>query len=367
VTAHPGVLIDLAVAGATSLSRDTAQRPPRPWIARLLAIPLVGKLAGASAIVVVAAMGAALLLHGDAPRDSRTMLIMTLALGTSLLVNVGLVLIALRPLHELEATADRVGQGDLAARVPASPLADRDMARVGRTFNRVLDELIADRARMRRLASEVIREGDRQRASISRELHDSAAQALAALMFEVTAASRDSKDSALTTRLETIHTHAVEVLDEVRLLAQRVHPRVLDDLGLGAALERLARGIRESSDVRVDVEAKLNGTHVSTSTATVLFRVAEEAVANAVRHGSPRTVGVHVTADERYVRLAVVDDGRGFDASGRPTSHPGIGLFTMRQRVALAGGIFEVESRPGGGTVVSAIVPLRPAVNFDVG
>jgi len=367
VTAHPGAFVDLAVGRAALLPRDAARRPPPRWVARLLAIPLVGKLAGASAIVVVAAMGAALLLHGDAPRDTRTMLIMTLALGTSLLVNVGLVLIALRPLHELEATADRVGQGDLEARVPPSALADRDMARVGRTFNRVLDELIADRARMRRLASEVILEGDRQRASISRELHDSAAQALAALMFEVTAASRDSKDPVLTTRLESIHTHAVEVLDEVRLLAQRVHPRVLGDLGLGAALERLARGVRQSSGVRVDVEATLHGAYVPASTATTLYRVAEEAVANAVRHGSPRTVGVHLAADDRNVRLAVNDDGRGFDVDGRPVSHPGVGLFTMRQRVALAGGIFEVESRLGAGTVVSAIVPLAAADNLDAG
>ena len=367
MTAHPGAFVDLAVGRATSLPRAAARRPPLRWVARLLAIPLVGKLAGASAIVVVAAMGAALFLHGDAPRDTRMMVIMTLALGTSLLVNVGLVLIALRPLHELEATADRVGQGDLAARVPASPLADRDMARVGRTFNHVLDELIADRARMRRLASEVIREGDRQRASISRELHDSAAQALAALMFEVTAASRVSTDSALTTRLETIHTHAVEVLDEVRLLAQRVHPRVLGDLGLGAALERVAREIRESSGVRVDVEANLHGAHVPANMATVLYRVAEEAVANAVRHGSPRTVGVHLATDDRNVRLAVNDDGRGFDVDGLPVRHPGVGLFTMRQRVALAGGIFEVVSRLGAGTVVSAIVPLGPANNLDAG
>ena len=367
MTAHPGVFVDLAVGRATLLPRDAARRLPPRWVARLLAIPLVGKLAGASAIVIVAAMGAALLLHGDAPRDTRTMLIMTLALGTSLLVNVGLVLIALRPLHELETTADRVGQGDLVARVPASPLADRDMARVGRTFNRVLDELIADRARMRRLASEVIREGDRQRASISRELHDSAAQALAALMFEVTAASHDSKDSALATRLESIHAHAVDVLDEVRLLAQRVHPRVLGDLGLGAALERLARGIRESSAVRVEVEASLHGVHVPAGMATALYRVAEEAVANAMRHGSPRTVGVQLTADGRNVRLAVNDDGRGFDADDLPVRHPGIGLFTMRQRIALAGGIFEVVSRPGAGTVVSAIVPLGAADNLDAG
>jgi signal transduction histidine kinase len=312
-------------------------------------------------------MGAALLVHGNAPRTGQLMLIVALAVITSVLVNVGLVLVALHPLHELEAAADRVERGDLDARVPPSPLADRDMARVGRTFNRVIDELIADRARMRRLAAEVIREGDRQRASISRELHDSAAQALAALMFEVTAASRDSKDPALTSRLETLHTDAVEVLDEVRLLAQRVHPRVLDDLGLSAALERLARGIRESSNVRVDVDANLHGARVPTGPATTLYRVAEEAIANAVRYGSPQTIRVHLVADDRNVRLAVIDDGRGFDTTCRPAGHPGLGMFTMRQRVALAGGIFEVESEPGAGTVVSAIVPLGAADNLDAG
>jgi signal transduction histidine kinase len=295
------------------------------------------------------------------------LLVMLFALGTSVFINVTLVLIALRPLRGLETTAEKVSHGDLDARVPLSALADRDMARVGRTFNRVLDELIVDRARMRRLATEVIREGDRQRASISRELHDSAAQSLAALMFEVAAATRGCTNPELTARLETIRTYAVEVLEEVRLLAQRVHPRVLDDLGLGAALERLGRCALESSGIHVDVNADRYGARVPPSIATALYRVAEEAIANAVRHASPRAVRVHLVADDSNVRLAVTDDGRGFVVDGRPSSHPGVGLFTMRQRIALAGGIFDVESRPGAGTVVSAIVPLRAAGNLDAG
>jgi two-component system NarL family sensor kinase len=178
-------------------------------------------------------------------------------------------------------------------------------------------------------------------------------------MLEVGAATRRTTDTELAARLETIRSYAVDVLDEVRLLAQRVHPRVLDDLGLRAALERLGRGTTESSGVRVDVDANLNGTPVPPTAATALYRVAEEAIANAVRHGSPRTVRVHLVADDSNVRLSVADDGRGFDVDDRPAIHPGVGLFTMRQRVALAGGVFEVASRSGAGTVVSAIVPLR--------
>ena len=337
------------------------------WIAALLGIPLAGKLTGASAIVVAAAIVAALGVRHDAPRDGSMLLVMFFALGTSILVNVALVLIALRPMRDLEIAAGRVSQGDFDARVPPSLLADRHLARVGRTFNRVLDELIADRARMRRLASEVILEGDRQRASISRELHDSAAQSLAALMLEVGVAKRGTTDSELKARLETIRTYAADVLEEVRLLAQRVHPRVLDDLGLRAALERLGRCTSDASGVRVDVGADLYGPRMPLGAATVLYRVAEEAIANAVRHGSARTVNVSLVGDDRNVRLAITDDGRGFAVDGRPAFHPGVGLFTMRQRVALAGGIFEVASRPGAGTVVSAVVPLPAAAHLDAG
>ena len=358
--------ISVLVAPGVSSQRDDAPLARRRWIGRLLSLPLTVKLAGASAIVVAAAIGTSFVVQGNAPRDARTMLVMIGALGASLVVNMLLVLIALRPIRILEITADRVARGDLDARVPPSPLADPDVARVGRTFNRVLDALIADRAGMRRLASAIIREGDRQRASISRELHDSSAQSLAALMFEVTAAIRSTTDVDLTARLETIHTHAVDVLDEVRLLAQRVHPRVLDDLGLVAGLDRLARGAREVSGIRIDVSADLHGVGVPAPVASVLYRIAEEAVANAVRHGSPKSIGIQVNAGRDSVRLAITDDGRGFDADRQPPGHPGVGLFTMRQRAALAGGIFEVESRPGAGSVVSCIVPLG-AADIDAG
>ena len=347
------------------ISGDAASRALPGWIAALLAIPLAGKLAGASVIVFMVAIGVTLGVQGNAPRDESMLLAMLGALITSVIVNVVLVLVALRPIRGLEDAAERVSHGDLDARVSPSRLADRDIARVGRTFNRVLDELIADRARMRRLASQVILEGDRQRAAISRELHDSAAQSLAALMLEVGAAKRGTTDPELTARLETVRSYAVDVLDEVRLLAQRVHPRVLDDLGLRAALDRLGRRTTEMSGVRVDIGADLHGSGVPLGPATVLYRVAEEAIANAVRHCSARTVNVCLVGDDRNVRLAVTDDGRGFDVEGRPASHPGIGLFTMRQRVSLAGGIFEIDSRPGAGTVVSAIVPLPAEVNLD--
>jgi signal transduction histidine kinase len=316
------------------------------------------KVTGASTVVLAAAVGTAVAFDRTTQRDTGTLLIMLGALTVSMVINVALVLIALRPIRALEETAESVSRGDLGTRVPTSLLADRDIARVGHTFNRVLDELIVDRARMRRLASEVILEGDRQRASISKELHDSAAQSLAAIMFEVSAAAQTSADPEQAARLDTIRGYAMDVLDEVRLLAHRVHPRLLDDLGLVAALERLVRSVGQSSNVRVDLDTGCQRVRVPTHIATVLYRVAEEAVSNAIRHGSAKSIGIHLSTDASNVRLSVNDDGRGFDAAARRPELPGVGLFSMRQRVVLAGGIFDIASRPGTGTVISAVLPF---------
>jgi signal transduction histidine kinase len=343
--------------GRVSRSHRADSALPR-WIQRILAVPLAGKLAGANGLIVVAAIGTAILLHRTGHSDPQMLWLVGITLGISLAVNIALVSVALRPLRHLERTAELVSHGNLAARVPSSVVADRDMVRIGRTFNTVLDELITDRALMRRLAAEVIRRGDKERAVIGKELHDSAAQELAALMFQVSAVARESTDPNLSARLETIRGLMTGVLEQVVLLAQVVHPRVLDDLGLPAALQRLARETTASSGVPVEVEAMLDGGCVPPQVASILYRVAEEAVANAVRHGAPKSVQVMLTADARVATLEVRDDGRGFDVASKHDARGGVGLFTIRERVALADGSFQIESGDGAGTRIRVSVPL---------
>jgi signal transduction histidine kinase len=92
--------------------------------------------------------------------------------------------------------------------------------------------------------------------------------------------------------------------------------------------------------------------------ASVLYRVAHEAVTNALRHGSPHRVDVRLDVEPGVVTLNVADDGRGFDVAEAEARRPGMGLFTMRERVALLDGQFEVRTRPGGGTCIRATIPL---------
>src|SRR5207253_409643 len=134
-------------------------------------------------------------------------------------------------------------------RVGSSAVADRAMKRIGTTFNLLLAGLVADRTRMRALATAVIDAGDRERASLARELHDSTAQQLAALVLQLSAAARETADPTVAERLDTMREQAKATLEEVRLLSHTVHPRVLDDLGLAAALRKLGRELGEVSGI----------------------------------------------------------------------------------------------------------------------
>lgn len=328
------------------------------WLLAILRVPLVAKLAGANAVIAIAAFVAAAVVHRGGAAGESMLIIFAIALVGSVLANVGLVVLALRPLADLETTAKRIWRGDVTARVPDSLLADRDLQRVGGALNVLLDGLTADRARLRELAARVIRAGDEERSYIARELHDSSAQSLAAMLMELSVAVRETGDPAAAERLERIRRIAGDVLDEVRMLAQTVHPRVLDDLGLGAALQHLAREAEARSTVRIEVVVDDSAGEVTRSVSSVLYRVAQEALNNALRHANATTVLLRAAVTGRVAQMEISDDGVGFRLEEAEARRPGMGLFTMRERIALLDGALDVESAPGRGTRIVARVPL---------
>lgn len=382
-TASP---LHAGLAGRTAdIGRPRADRVPG-WLRALVRVPLLGKLVGANALIVIAAT-ALFLVHHAGAGEGRMAGVMIAALMVSLLVNLLLVYVALRPVRDLEAAAARVAGGDLDARVAPSVVADAQMERVAGTFNALLDRLMADRARVRQLAAQVIAAGEKERGRIARELHDSTAQTLAALALQAGTAIRNDRDPNLVAQLDLIRDLAVQALEEVRTLSQTVRSSVLDNLGLPAALERITRQTREQTGVNATVRASAGTAAVPRSVASVLYFVAQEATRNAVRHADPRHVVITLIAEEGLARLEVADDGRGFDPeapkglpvdarSPAPTSGPapvsgyqppgrqaaeGGGLFSMRERVALVDGAFYVDSGPGRGTRVVAAVPIWPS------
>ena len=290
-------------------------------------------------------------------------LIGILFIAAGLVLHWALTLVALRPIRDLDAVASRVWSGDYAARVNRSAFADQDVLLVGSMFNILLDSLADERRRLRALATEVISAGETERASLARELHDSTAQRLAALLLQLSAAARDSKDPALTPRLVAARDAAQELVEEVRMLSQTIRPIVLDELGLVPALEKLARDSTTGTGIDVDVDARSGSRSIQPEIASALYRIAQEAVRNAILHSSAHRIQIVFQADAGSARLEVMDNGVGFDptlADVLDTSLKG-GIASMRERIGLVDGRLEIKTAPGGGTTVIAIVPLGPA------
>lgn len=340
--------------------RNTTSAKPKRWI---LEAPLIVKLIGANALIVLAA-GVALWSRPGAERLDLVVLGLALLVGVA--ANLALTMLALRPLDRLGAVATSVWRGDLDARVGDLALADAQIRQLANTVDRLLDGLAADRERMRQLASQVIDAQDAERARIARELHDSAAQSLAALGFLLTAATREVTDPELSARLHDARVLASAVLDEVRGIAHAMHPRVLEDLGLVSALEGLARATREHSGLDVTVKGEsLLDVEVPRRVAGVLYRVGQEALANAARHARASRVDMTLGLANGRAMLEVRDDGAGFDVDDAPRPGKGMGLFSMRERVALLHGDVRIESTPGRGTRVLATIPLNGETAHD--
>lgn len=344
--------------------REAAAEPrpaAAPWLRRLLGVPLAWKLVGKNVLVGTLAAFAVMAFHDGGTDEGGLVAGVLAAVAVSLAMSFVIVRVALRPLAAIEATAARVWRGDFTARAPLSLLADRDMARLGHTLNLLLDAIERDRERLRSLTKLVIAAQDQERARLARELHDSVAQTMAALVMQLGAAQREAEGPAMQARLALVRGIAGDALEEVRLLSHTVHPRVLEDLGLPAALEWLARQTQDAEAVRVTVAVELEPEGLTAEQASTLYRVAQEALRNAVRHGRPRQVRLDLDEADGEASLTVTDDGVGFDLAAAEERRPGMGLFSMRERVALVDGTLEIASTKGTGTRVRATIPLTPA------
>ncbi|HEY4217897.1 MAG TPA: ATP-binding protein [Gemmatimonadaceae bacterium] len=343
-------------------SRSTVAQSGRTIRLAALRVPLAAKIVGANLLVVI------LLLAGWLYSGNALSSLMIALAAPVILVHLGLVFVALQPVRDLETVAARVWQGDFSARVEWSSVADDEVLRVGSMFNTLLDGMESDRARMRALATDVVASGDRDRAALARELHDSTAQNVASLLLQLSTVARDTSDPRIRERLQSARDAAQEILDELRMLSHTVHPSVLDDLGLEAALRRLARDASNGNGIAIDVSVTRDDRHdrhdarrLPMSVESVLYRVANEAVCNATHHAAPERIRVQLHVQGGYATIDVHDDGVGFDPSDLGARRNGTGLRSMRERVALANGKFEIKTAAGSGTTVSATVPIESA------
>lgn len=302
---------------------------------------------------------------------------------------------AFAPLHGLLATIQAVEAGDLEARA-VERTSDAEVWALARTFNAMLHRLALARSDA---AGRVLRAQEEERRRLALELHDQIGQSLTALTFHAEAIAQrlEGEPSRVAEhvqrQVERLIALAQRTLAEVQTLSRQLRPPLLDDLGLVAALHWLADDVRERFGVQVHLHLHLAqrgpeapheqaeepattgpdvmGSRIQDEPARLpgdveiaLFRIAQESLTNAIRHG--RAGHIHLILWQRVagVSLMVADDGVGFTQGS--TAARGIGLEGMRERAQLLGGTLRLRSRHGDGCVVRVHIPLTDVAALTV-
>jgi signal transduction histidine kinase len=226
-----------------------------------------------------------------------------------------------------------VGSGDaLAVNRPLTPELDGSRANSDETLRRLNATL------------------ERQVKRIAQELHSEAGQLLTSAHITLSTISEDVPPH-VRERLIEVKAHLDAIEDQLRRICHELRPRILDDLGLVAALEFLAEGVRKRRGLTVTVNAAFTyGLPVVVETA--VYRIVQEAVNNATKHAHAHAILIGIEHVDAALRCTIEDDGIGFDRAALATrsGERGLGLAGIQEQVEMLGGTFQIESRPGGGT-----------------
>ena len=233
-----------------------------------------------------------------------------------------------------------------------------DRKRAEDALRRKQAELERSQAELQALAGRLLTAQDDERRRISRELHDDVNQRLAILTLDVESlqARVPRAPGATAKRLGVIRDRLVELSDDVHGLAYDLHPSVLDHLGLRAALKSYVADLQRHESIRIDLHVGDNLERLPPDVAACLYRVAQAALRNVVKHAQANRVAVELEPVDGGVRLSVSDDGVGFAVPAR--SSEGLGIVGMQERVRLVGGRFSLKSQVGEGSRVTVWVPL---------
>ena len=271
-------------------------------------------------------------------------------LAVMLAVNAVLIRAILRPLTGLSAVMARVDMLDPGVRVDERGSPDLVVLLQG--FNAMLDRLETERsqASAQRLADQ-----EEERGRIARELHDGIGQSLTAVLLGLRRLV-DRAPAPLREDVADLQEVTRSALDEVREVAGRLRPRVLDDLGLASALADLAGEFARRTGTVIELDLDPSLPSLDPATELAIYRIAQESLTNTARHTEHGVAQLSLAAEQRRVVLRVRDTGGG----GGPGSgqRPGIGVRSMQERAVLVGADLTITAGPDGGTDVRLSVPL---------
>ncbi len=271
----------------------------------------------------------------------------------------------LRVLRTLSQAARRLGSGDLSVRAPI-PETQGELHDLARSFNAMANglaarhrEAMSTQERLRALSQRLQVARDTEAARIARELHDELGQVLTSLIMDLTRLQRisttqDDYTERIRKSVDIMIEQIQGAIDFVRRIATELRPAALDRLGIGAALQGLAGEIEAKSGVAIIADIHDTKDPVSSLIATTLFRIAQEALTNVLRHADATEVHIELYSEHDQHVLRIRDNGVGMDLQ---TAKGQLGLLGMKERAHLVGGACTITSSPGCGTTVEVRLP----------
>ena len=212
-----------------------------------------------------------------------------------------------------------------------------------------------------RLSGMLINAHEDERRLVARELHDDLSQRLARLSIDAAAIRHDASPDALDAAGRDLRGELARISEDVHDISYRLHPSLVDDLGIPTALKTECDRIRNLTDIEIEDSISEMGERISSPVALCIYRIAQEALNNVIKHADAHTVQFAFDRIDDSLELKIDDDGRGFEPklNGAESS---LGLLSMRERARMLNGTLEIRSTPGSGTTIHLIVPLDGVV-----
>jgi two-component system sensor histidine kinase UhpB len=229
---------------------------------------------------------------------------------------------------------------------------------------RTQDALAANYRRLHEMGTRVIQAEERERTRIARDLHDDLGQRVASMAIGLSSLRRRLPESAepLENEVTALQREAARLSSDLRHVSHELHPGMLEQFGLIEALRLHVDELQAQTDMDVQLDATKGWPQIPGAVELCLYRVAQEAIRNAVKHSGARRLTIAMDHDSHGVTLRINDDGVGFDPAARCG---GLGLVSLDERLRILGGSLDVLSSPGSGTTVVARVPGRPAAGGE--
>lgn len=283
-------------------------------------------------------------------------LIAPLVLIPPLLFTVGALWFAtkqiVQPLQRLESKAAALAWGDFDA-IKDSVGGISEVQHLQSELAEMSRKVQAAQEGLRDYIGAITSAQEEERLRLARELHDDTIQSVIALKQRVQLAQTSVKDQTSRRTLSELETLSEQTIENLRRMTRALRPIYLEDLGLVTALEMLARETSQNNSLEVEFKKTGEEQRLSREVELALYRMAQEALNNVVRHSQAKRADLHISFGEKEIKLEVSDNGLGFDMPKSPTDFAAkghFGLLGIRERAELIGARLEVESAPGKGT-----------------